>query len=250
MKTHNTQATLAGILLLSALATLTPPNTATAALVTGDVLISIDNNALSSATVSDFFPNGILLERYFDASYNETAISKNTPGGTSDTQNLIFSINTNTSIINYGVRKLQATTMDTDNTSIGRIGLSGALRYKPADNTSWLASPDMDLQKSNGNWFLQATATPGGRQTFYQLTNTVESLDANGMLNLSGDLIFGTVNAVPGGLPGGWGGFLGANPNTIVGHLTLAPAAVPVPAAVWLFGSALLGFTGLNRRKL
>jgi len=28
-----------------------------------------------------------------------------------------------------------------------------------------------------------------------------------------------------------------------------AAAPVPVPAAVWLFGSALLGLTGLNRRK-
>ena len=26
-------------------------------------------------------------------------------------------------------------------------------------------------------------------------------------------------------------------------------SAVPVPAAVWLFGSAVLGFAGLNRRK-
>lgn len=27
------------------------------------------------------------------------------------------------------------------------------------------------------------------------------------------------------------------------------PAAVPVPAAVWLFGSALMGLTGISRRK-
>ena len=31
--------------------------------------------------------------------------------------------------------------------------------------------------------------------------------------------------------------------------LTAAPAAVPVPGAVWLFGSALLGFIGYGRRK-
>ncbi len=30
---------------------------------------------------------------------------------------------------------------------------------------------------------------------------------------------------------------------------TLAPAAVPVPAAVWLFGSGLLGLVGVARRK-
>jgi hypothetical protein len=32
-------------------------------------------------------------------------------------------------------------------------------------------------------------------------------------------------------------------------HLGAAVAAVPVPGAVWLFGTALLGFFGLNRRK-
>jgi hypothetical protein len=31
--------------------------------------------------------------------------------------------------------------------------------------------------------------------------------------------------------------------------LTLAPQAVPVPPAVWLFGSGLLGLTGIARRK-
>ena len=31
--------------------------------------------------------------------------------------------------------------------------------------------------------------------------------------------------------------------------LSAAPAAVPVPAAVWLFGSALMGFMGITRRN-
>ncbi len=37
------------------------------------------------------------------------------------------------------------------------------------------------------------------------------------------------------------------NDRTIM--LTATPAAVPVPGAVWLFGSALLGFLGMSRRK-
>jgi hypothetical protein len=32
-------------------------------------------------------------------------------------------------------------------------------------------------------------------------------------------------------------------------RIDAVPAAVPVPAAVWLFGSALMGLTGLSRRK-
>jgi len=44
-------------------------------------------------------------------------------------------------------------------------------------------------------------------------------------------------------LDGPFGGF-SANFN-----MTAAPSAVPVPAAVWLFGSGLLGLVGVARRK-
>ena len=47
---------------------------------------------------------------------------------------------------------------------------------------------------------------------------------------------------------------LGTNFDNLYGSLTYAedggnPNPVPVPAAVWLFGSALLGLVGFNRRK-
>ncbi len=35
----------------------------------------------------------------------------------------------------------------------------------------------------------------------------------------------------------------------ILGHISLNPAAVPVPASVWLFGSAVFGFLGTHFRK-
>lgn len=35
----------------------------------------------------------------------------------------------------------------------------------------------------------------------------------------------------------------------LTGHFTAAPSAIPVPAAVWLFGSGLLGLVGVARRK-
>ena len=37
--------------------------------------------------------------------------------------------------------------------------------------------------------------------------------------------------------------------NAAVGSYLLTPVAVPVPGAVWLFGSALAGFIGMKRRK-
>ena len=42
----------------------------------------------------------------------------------------------------------------------------------------------------------------------------------------------------------------GPDPATaIYASFKLTPAAVPVPGAVWLFGSALAGFVGMSRRK-
>ncbi|CAG1022909.1 PEP-CTERM sorting domain-containing protein [Methylomonas sp. LL1] len=40
-------------------------------------------------------------------------------------------------------------------------------------------------------------------------------------------------------------GIYDGSPNLV----SVTPAAVPVPGAVWLFGSALMGFIGLKRRK-
>jgi hypothetical protein len=37
--------------------------------------------------------------------------------------------------------------------------------------------------------------------------------------------------------------------NAQTGELTLTPSAVPVPAALWLFGSGLIGLVGVSRRK-
>ena len=42
----------------------------------------------------------------------------------------------------------------------------------------------------------------------------------------------------------------GLDPNAAAyGSFKLTPSAVPIPGAVWLFGSALAGFMGMNRRK-
>lgn len=71
------------------------------------------------------------------------------------------------------------------------------------------------------------------------LSNVSECLDANGALLLSGNLQ----------LTGLWASLLGANTSAVVGTINLTPSAVPVPAAAWLFGSALAGLLGLSRRK-
>jgi len=45
------------------------------------------------------------------------------------------------------------------------------------------------------------------------------------------------------------GAFIGFSANFNLAGADLPPPAVPVPAAVWLFGSGLLGLVGVARRK-
>lgn len=45
------------------------------------------------------------------------------------------------------------------------------------------------------------------------------------------------------------GAYPGLDNVSLVGPTVPATSAVPVPAAAWLFGSALLGFFGFSRRK-
>ncbi|WGS85764.1 hypothetical protein [Methylomonas sp. UP202] len=73
---------------------------------------------------------------------------------------------------------------------------------------------------SNGNLTDIGTLLPAG-----VLVNTVTGINDNGV-------IYGRAS-----INGNWGGFV------------LAPAAVPIPGAAWLFGSVLAGFAGVKRRK-
>lgn len=43
--------------------------------------------------------------------------------------------------------------------------------------------------------------------------------------------------------------FAGYNRSLLVGYLLVRPSAVPIPAAAWLFGSALIGLAGIKRKK-
>jgi len=66
----------------------------------------------------------------------------------------------------------------------------------------------------------------------YTLDLIFASLDVNGASDFYGDFVFGSGD------------------GTLAESLTnVAPAVVPIPAAVWLFGSGLIGLVGFARRK-
>ena len=246
----NSKIKLASGILACAAGAVLASSSANASLVTGNVSISIDNAAFSNAT------GGWYIDRYFDSSYNTTLINANTVGGSSDTSNMAFSVNTNATTVFYGSsvnRYLEATTMNTDNLASGQIGLSGGVKMQNPVLGN-LDPYDFTLQKIGGVWNLVSHDLFFGGTTFLQLTNANESV-SNNQLSLSGDLVFGggissTTFASVFGLT--WSTFLGVTaPNEVVGTLNLTvPAAVPVPGALWLFGGGLLGICKLQRRKL
>ena len=137
----------------------------------------------------------------------------------------------------YG-RTLQATTMDTSDTSVGQVGLSGAWRLNSPYGV--LTPYDFSLTKTNGVWNIQTYDSAFGYNDFLTLTDVSESLDLNGRLMLSGNLEWGG---------DAWVNMAKANRNVVVGSFSLAPAAVPIPAAAWLFGGGLMGLIGVIRRK-
>jgi hypothetical protein len=136
------------------------------------------------------------------------------------------------------------TTYDSVNNPSGVIGLGGTFRVR-SDQTSPTGSViwgELSLSQINGNWWLTDNLNNG---TIFELKpDTLTAGSGNGALTLSADLIFGSTS--------GWGNFLQLQPaelsNTVVGHINLAPSAVPLPGAAWLFGSALLAVFGTKRQ--
>ena len=236
LKTDRFNLVAAGILAFSALAS----SSAHAALVSGVATITIDNAAMIAGSAIDAY-----VEKHWGPSDNNLAINKSTLGGTvllSGETAMDFPVNTNTTTTFCGScgdwgRSLQATTMDAIDTSSGQIGLSGAWLI---NSQLGAATPyDFNLSKTSGTWFIKTFDTGFQFQNFMKLVNVSETLNANGELLLSGDLQ----------VTGLWAALTQMDTNAIVGHFDLAPSAVPLPAAVWLFGSGLLGLLGVARKK-
>lgn len=234
------------------------PQSASAALVSGTATITIDNTAFSTSSINvgGGYPAGWVVDQHWGPAYNDYGINASTPNGTAISHTgstaMSFPVNTNTTTIvcvpgpapadcgTYG-RTLQATDMDASNTSAAgkQIGLSGAWLLTSPGGSGVLTPYDFSLTKTAGTWNIRSYDNAFGYQNFLKLTSVSESVDINGNLLLSGDLKW----------TGLWASLVGANTNTVVGHINLGPAPVPVPAAVWLFCSALAGLVGIGRRK-
>lgn len=236
----------AGLLAFSALASLVTPVTANAALISGTASISINNTAVSTSNAGGWF-----FEKFWGADDNTLALDGDTTGGialsTTGTTTLYTIVNSNNTTISYPTagaygRTVQATTMNSSDTSTGQIGLSGGLRMRDSGLSTYLAPYDFSLSKDViGDWFIKTTDTGFGTVNLFKLGGVSESLDTNGNLLLSGDLYWAT------GF--GYASLIGADTSTVLGNFELAPSAVPVPAALWLFSGALVSLIGIGRKK-
>lgn len=142
----------------------------------------------------------------------------------------------------------------------GNIDLSGNLTLTTTGILGTVGDfPSLLDARWNVNNFNGGTGTgtnfvgnPVNNNTAYDTFSTGNASNASGTIN--GAAYDGTTAIlVKGGTIGGdWGGFLGAQYFEVwnvgfskTGDLT----TVPVPAAVWLFGSGLMGLVGVARRR-
>ena len=102
------------------------------------------------------------------------------------------------------------------------------------------------IPMSSGAW-TPGNATALGVPTGYTFSNGVAQFSWDGVYGDSYTLNYA---ATVSGATGAAQGFNGVKYFLhLTGTVMKAPATVPLPAAVWLFGSGLLGLTGIARRK-
>jgi len=176
-----------------------------------------------------------------------------------------------------GVASMSGTIDASGNMALDPTGRLGAVSGFPLFDLAW------NIDDAQGNCDTNGCTSTGN--TVYQTFTTGNFVGAAGSLSGSAIANIGDVDGdsiddysgtmVTGGQVGSaWGGFFGAvyyevwkfnilsntsasgfNVDTIAGTAGgdfaqyVSASAVPVPAAVWLFGSGLLGLVGVARRK-
>jgi len=214
---------------------------------TGILTINLDANTLATMDggANTVGHRTLYVDQFYNQSFNNQAITgADTPSGTSaSATDMQFVVNgaSITSTAGSG-RLLQPTSFEYSGdptTGTGQIGLSGALTVSSDNWSGYLLMSELSLKYSSGEWVLYTNQPIFGTVALFDLSNVTTSTNSAGLLSLSGSLVFDPA----------WGGFMGVDSTTVVGNVNLAPAAVPVPAAAWLFGSGLTGLLLGARRK-
>lgn len=203
---------------------------------------------------------GLYLEEFYDqsqsASLNYINSSFHLIPGLAEipATGLQFAVN-GSSVTNLGGHHDQPTnfnfdTADLTGTAAGSIGLGGVLRTRGNFGGGLFVLGEFDLKydasrigtvPDASGWVLTNHVSNIVVPAF-DLINATSSVGANS-LTLSGDL-----RATP-DLASSFFNVDGGDGTRTLGTITLQATTVPVPAAVWLFGSALAGLGVIRRRK-
>ena len=130
------------------------------------------------------------------------------------------------------------------------------------DFTGRVGSAQYFPQYANSPWNVDNNTKTGGTTGAYEgFTTGIDSnLDPSGNGATVNTLIGSALSLCPvcgaftgqlvsvGNVGSAWVAFDGT-PYTEVYNIAVTPSAIPVPAAVWLFGSGLLGLVGVARRR-
>lgn len=270
-------ARVAGALLLTAVTTAIASPAATAATVSvngGSMTMNLDRQVWGSLNFGTTGPDlfepgqyptydpGMYLEEFFDQ-----ATAAVVPGSERNTYHVVpgygeipstglqYGVN-GASVTNLAGNHTQPTqftfdTADPAGTASGAVGFGGLMRFRG----TWAAPNYASSYFSFGEFTLEhhpALAVNGAsgwslwnhvsfRTHSFDLLNVTTAVGPDDSLTLSGDLRFspGTSSAF----------FASEDADKLLGNVTIQLTAVPLPAAVWLFGSALAGIGVLGRRR-
>ncbi|NJA07144.1 hypothetical protein HC024_15625 [Methylococcaceae bacterium WWC4] len=235
----------------------------------GSLIINIDRDAFENGIDLDrTAAPSIYVEEYYDASLASKTFEElrdyNTPVDLTDyaaneipATGLKFTVNGAHVADNPLGRHNSATTFtfdpnDITGTASGSIGLAGGLRYRVdvAPPTNRVLMGDMTLTYNpaealktpeSSDWVIYNTL--GFKAVAFELFNVVSEINGN-VLSLSGELGYG------------WGfDHLGAGParnaNARIGTFSFQTSVVPLPAAVWMFMTGLIGMgvSGFRNRS-
>lgn len=240
---------------------LSPAISPAAVVTSGTFTMNLDRDALAQMVLNPSgTPPTLYLEEFWNssASASLTATQINTPGaadlvpgnGEIPATNLAYGV-TGATVTNPAGRAIQTTNFTYDPTNLtgtasGQIGLGGIMRFQgnfpgifvTGDYALKYDASRVGNAAGGSGWYLlnnYGFPVPGWDLTDVTATSDPLSLYLSGTLKWSPEVASAF--------------FTTSDIGTPMGTFTFA-APVPLPAAAWLFGSGVIGLTGLARRRM
>ena len=244
-------------LMISAVLLVSPAVAPAATVTNGTFTMDLDRNALAQLVLNPTgTPPTLFLEEFFTspsltgAQINDVVNTNIVPGnGEIPATGLVYNV-TGSTVTNPAGRAIQATNFTYDPTNLtgtatGQIGLGGVLRFM-GNFGGIFATGDYALKydatrvgnaAGGSGWYLlnnYGFPVPGWDLTDITASSDPFSLSLSGTLKWSPEV----TNAF----------FHSSDIGKSMGTFTFV-SPVPLPAAVWLFGSGMIGVVGLARRR-